>query len=109
MAKKFSIPDFLTGDLNEKLKESPEIFDGLSCVYQLTIDDESWHLDLSAKGAKCIVAGKAEKADCRIGMNAENFEKLAMGKLNIPFAVAMGKFKISGNPKLALKLVELFK
>ena len=109
MAQQFSTSHFLTQELNGKLKDSPEIFEGISCIYQLTVGDDSWHLDLTESGAKNIVAGKVAKADCRIGMSPENFEKLAKGKLNIPLAVALGKFKISGNAKLALKLVELFK
>ncbi len=110
MAKKrFSAASYLETELNEKIEAAPDIFDDLNCVYQLTVGDENWHLDLRAKGKRKIVSGCPEKADCRIGMSIDNLEKLAAGKLNIPLAIAFGKFKISGNPKLALKLVELFK
>jgi putative sterol carrier protein len=106
---KFSVKSFLENELNQKLEENIDIFDGLSCVYELAIEGDSWRLDLSKNGSKKIEAGAAKKSDCCLEISAENFEKLAKGKLNIPLAVVTGKIKVKGSKGLALKLVELLK
>lgn len=106
----FSPSNFIEKILNTKLQKEPEILDGLDCVYQLTVGDQTWHLDLTSGEGQNIVAGPAScKPDCSLELAPENFEKLTKGKLNIPLAVITGKIKVRGDKKLAMNLVELFK
>ena len=51
----------------------------------------------------------AEKPNCVMSMNEENFTKLFAGKLDATTAFMSGKLKIKGDMALAMKLEKLMK
>lgn len=105
--KAFSASDFLEIKMNKKLKEDSSAVEGLFCVYQFEIGDQTWNLDLNQKD-KEIKRGAHDAPDCTIKMSEENFEKLLKKKLNVGLALITGKIKISGDKTLAMKLGEIF-
>lgn len=107
MASKFPIDlkNFFEVDLNQKLKDHPEVLKDVVGVYQLEVDDGVWNLDITRRKIK---KGKHPLPDCTIRMSRESLNGLLENELNIAFAIITGKIKISGDKMLALSLQELF-
>src|SRR5437868_5140568 len=100
--KPFSVKDFLEIKMNKNIQTKPESVAGLDCVYQFEIDENVWNLDLLER-QPAIKMGSHPDPDCTIIVNAENFEKLVRGQLNVPLALISGKIKIKGDKILATK------
>lgn len=101
------LENFFEKELNQRLQESPELFEGSSSSYELSIDDYICHLNL--ENSREIKTGPDGNAKCKIQMSEKDFEKMIDGKLNIPLALAMRKIKVSGDLVMFAKLRELFR
>ena len=72
---------------------------------------ETIKFDCGDDGAITLDAGQAviedRPAQCTIHISEPNLQKLIGGKLNPMTAFAMGKIKVTGDMKLAMKLGQL--
>ncbi len=93
-------------DLNQKLSRDPNLLKDVSAIYQLKVGEKTWHVDLG-KDRK-VSGGAHSSPDLSIEMPVEAFENLIHGKLNITWALATRKIKISGSLSHLARLKELF-
>jgi len=93
-------------DLQTKLAAHPNLLKDVEATFELQIDDKSWHINFQKD--RNVKRGPALKADLKIEMKEEVFEKLLDGKLNVTWSLATRKIKVSGNLGLLPKLTELF-
>ncbi len=94
----------------ERIAQDAALTGRVGAIYQFRISGEpggDWVVDLkNAPGS--VRAGVADRADCTIAMNDNDFCDLASGKLNGMMAFSSGKLKVQGNIMLATKLQSLF-
>ena len=92
--------------MQKRIAEKPELVAKVGAVFQFDVSGEgggTWAVDLK-NGSGSVQAGAAEKADCTIAMDAEDFLGLMSGKLDGQQAFMAGKLKVSGDTMLATKL-----
>ena len=83
----------------------------LNAIYQFDLGGEGggkWFVQLS-DGALEVGEGEKEKPDVVVTALATDYVEIAEGRMNPMLAMVTGKFKISGNLGLAMKLQQLFK
>ena len=83
-----------------------EIVGKIGAVFQFDLSGEgggTWAVDLKS-GSGSVSQGAADKADCTIAMNSEDFLALMSGQLDGQQAFMSGKLKVSGDMMLATKL-----
>jgi putative sterol carrier protein len=94
----------------ERISHTPAMVERVNAVFQFRISGQpggDWVVDLkNAPGA--VRSGVAERADCTIIMQDDDFVAMTSGKLNAMAAFSQGKIKIQGNMMLATKLQSLF-
>ena len=94
--------------LPERLNNRAEKVKKINAVYQFDIDGENggtWTVDLTKDG-DFVSEGPSEKADCTVTMKESDFVKMWKGELPGIQAFMMGKVKVQGEMKLAMKLQE---
>ena len=79
-----------------------------SFQFELTGDGGGVFCVNVADGDMNIAEGEQEEPSLTITISADNYLKLAHGKLNGQMAVMTGKMKVKGNMSLALKMRQLF-
>lgn len=90
---------------------SEELVSQMKCSYQFQLsgaDAGSWFMDLKS-GIGSIGQGDLEGADCLMILDSDLFQKMFEGKANPTTSFMMGKLKIKGDMKSALKLEKLMK
>ena len=94
--------------LNQRFNE--DAAKGLTASFQfdLTGDGGGVYCVDVADGSMSIVEGGKEEPSITITISAENYLKMAHGKLNGQMAVMTGKMKVKGNMSLAMKMRQLF-
>lgn len=96
-------------EIDTALGADPSRANGLEAVYQFDLhggQTGSYHIVL--KGEESYAAeGGAEKPDCTLKMDSEDFKKMVEGNLNGTQAFMSGRLKIQGNMGLALKLQDV--
>jgi len=83
---------------------------GFSGVVQLHFSGEQasdWVITIKDQSCQAE-KGKTKDPDLTISTNAEDGIKLLTGKLDMMRAFMLGKFKVSGDLPLAVKLTKLF-
>ncbi|PRP85415.1 non-specific lipid-transfer protein isoform 4 proprotein [Planoprotostelium fungivorum] len=89
---------------------TPDLIKQLGGVYQFDITKDGkthqWTADLK-NGKGSIAQGPAQKADCTITANDDDFTGMMTGKLNPQQLFMNGKLKVKGNMGLAMKLTKL--
>ncbi|TVQ79862.1 MAG: hypothetical protein EA369_03685 [Bradymonadales bacterium] len=101
-----SLHDFFEVTVNQYLQAKADRLQARAGVYQIKIDAEIWHIDLSRSPIK-VESGEAPNPDCALELSEEDFQKLIEGKLNIPWALATRKLKLRGDLKKVYELREL--
>jgi len=83
----------------------------LNATYQFDLGGEGggkWFVQIR-DGVLEVGEGEKEKPDVVMTAEASTYVEIAEGRANPMLAMATGKFKISGNLGLAMKLQQLFK
>ncbi len=83
----------------------------LNATYQFDLAGDGggkWFVQIR-DGALEVGQGEKEKPDVLMAAQAKDYVEIAEGRANPMLAMATGKFKISGNLGLAMKLQQLFK
>lgn len=93
-------------DLSQKLSKEPDLLSDVKEIYQITIGQESWHIDF--KNSRKVLAGSHPQASLLIEMPLDVFEKMFAGKLNVAWALATRKIKFSGSLHQLARIKELF-
>ena len=76
--------------------------------FELTGDGGGTYCVNVDDGQMSIAEGETEHPSLTITITADNYLKLAHGKLNGQMAVMTGKMKVKGNMSLAMKMKQLF-
>jgi putative sterol carrier protein len=79
-----------------------------SFQFELTGDGGGVYCVNVNDGDMNIAEGEQEEPSLTITISADNYLKLAHGKLNGQMAVMTGKMKVKGNMGLAMKMQKLF-
>jgi len=89
---------------------SEEIVKKTDASYQFDLKDldESWFLELKT-GKGSLGHGKLEGADCTMVLDSKLFADMFAGKANATTSFMMGKLKIKGDMRAAMKLEKLMK
>lgn len=100
--------------LFDKIKSilSEEIVKKTDAIYQFNIEGDeegTWFLDLKNGNGSCGSGAPATLPDATLTMKGQNFFDMFAGKLKPTSAFMMGKLKISGDLKKAMKLEKLLK
>jgi len=88
-----------------------ELVEKTNASYQFKLqapEEGYWFLDLKS-GTGSLGQGKLEGADCMMTLSSELFKDMFAGKSNSTTAFMMGKLKIKGDMKAAMKLEKLMK
>ncbi len=83
---------------------------GLNATYQFELSGEgggSWYVKISS-GELQVGQGEQPDPDVILRAAAADYVAIAEGRMNAMLAMVTGKFKISGNMGLAMKLEKLF-
>ena len=83
----------------------------LNVTYQFDLGGEGggkWFVQIR-DGALHVGEGEQEKPDVVLTAQAKDYVEIAEGRANALLAMATGRFKISGNLGLAMKLQQIFK
>jgi len=90
---------------------TPELVEKTNASYQFNLkkpEEGTWHLDLKSGSGK-VGQGPLEGADCQMTLSSDLFKDMMAGKANSTTAFMMGKLKIKGDMKAAMKLEKLMK
>lgn len=100
-------------NIHKKLQEEGEQFvRRIGGVFAFKVRDgpngqeATWYVDVK-NGNGCVHNDTAKKADCTISISDTDLLALMTGKMNPQTAFFQGKFKITGNMGLAMKLQNL--
>jgi putative sterol carrier protein len=93
-------------DLSQKLRSEPDLLSDVTEIYQITIGQESWHIDF--KNSREVLAGAHPQASLSIEMPLDVFEKMLAGRLNVAWALTTRKIKFSGSLHHLARIKELF-
>jgi len=101
------------GPLFDQMKAmlNPDLVKSMDASYQFNLtgaDSGPWHLDLKSGSGKAG-PGPLEGADCTMTLNSKLFEDMFAGKANATTSFMMGKLKIKGDMRAAMKLEKLMK
>jgi putative sterol carrier protein len=89
----------------------PEMAAGLNATYQFELSGEGggiWYVKVSS-GELQVGQGEQPNPDVIVRAAAADYVAIAEGRMNAMLAMVTGKFKISGNMGMAMKLEKLFK
>jgi len=99
-----SVESVFNDGLAARIAKNPARAQKIGGVFEFVIEGDgggTWTLDLNAPELK---AGKAEKMNVRIRIQAADFLEVANGRMNEMSAFTRGKLKVEGNIAMALKL-----
>jgi len=88
-----------------------ELVEKTNASYQFNLkapEEGTWFLDLKS-GTGSLGEGKLEGAECQMTLSSDLFKDMFAGKENSTTAFMMGKLKIKGDMKAAMKLEKLMK
>ena len=96
---------------NHEKAFKPEVAEGVDAViqYQLTGDEGGDWIIIIKEGKCTVTEGNAEKPTMTLMANAQDFKDVLTGKADGMQYFMQGKFKLSGDLNLAMKLTTLFK
>jgi len=90
---------------------NPEVMKSVNGIIQFDLKDAGmWYLDMkTGDGDVGMGQPPAGKSDCTMTLEAQDFQKMFVGKLNPTMAYMGGKLKIKGNLGVAMRLESLMK
>jgi len=98
-----TVKDFFDSKLREHLNDNEELVEDIDATYQFDVTDNgSWFIDLTQFPP--VIEEKSGKADCTIGITADDLMAIANKELDGMTAFMQGKLKIDGDMGLSLKL-----
>lgn len=100
---------FIETVMAQRIQANAEKAKGVNAVFQYEITGDNgghWIIDLTPEHFG-VREGKADRADCTLTMQSQDFVDMMSGKLNGQTAYMSGKLQIGGDMSLALKLAEV--
>jgi putative sterol carrier protein len=94
----------------QRLRAEPELVAGLTARYRFDITGEeagTWTLEIN-DGAVSMARGETMRPDVTVGMSGADFDALRTGQLNGFRAIMTGRIRVRGNPRLAMRLKDVF-
>ncbi|MBI4365651.1 MAG: SCP2 sterol-binding domain-containing protein [Deltaproteobacteria bacterium] len=104
-----SVHEIFTQRLPEKLKNKPEVVQGVNAVVEFQLAGDgggTWTLDCTQPGG-AIQSGSQGNAKVTVLMAVADFLEMMDGKLNAQKAFLTGKLKVKGDMGVALKLGQI--
>ena len=90
-------------ELTDKIKTAVGDDSGLGAVLKFDCGDDGVVV-IDAKASPNTVSTENRDADCTVAITRENLAALISGELNPMNGFMMGKFKVSGDMSVAMKL-----
>lgn len=97
--------DVFTTALPARLAAKPELVSQINAIYKFVVNGDgggTWLVDLTQPGG--VIRETDGEATCTVTVGADTLVDIVNGKAKAQMAFMMGKLKVAGDIKLAMKL-----